>query len=257
MRSLAIARLSVIETLRRKEFYVVLTLTIGLAIWISLLNIGNSSAARFAKDILMQVTWLASFGLAAPLAARQITSDVEQRTVYVLMSRPIHRWHYVFGRALGAAFAAVTCFTVLFLVLIGMLLARRASGLDDPALWQSYGCQVSALILFCALTVFFSTFSTSSAAVTYAFLLLVVTRYGGNLLADRIEAMSSANVLREFLWFGYFILPHFEFFNLSQRVVHGWGPLPFTLFGSVVGYGIVYAFLLIGLAATIFRRRWL
>ncbi|MCL6629526.1 MAG: hypothetical protein K6U00_07995, partial [Armatimonadetes bacterium] len=92
---------------------------------------------------------------------------------------------------------------------------------------------------------------------TYALLLLVVTRYGGNLLVDRIEAMSSANVLREILWFGYLILPHFEFFNLSQRVVHGWGPLPLNLFGPVVAYGIVYALLLTGLAAMIFRRRWL
>jgi ABC-type transport system involved in multi-copper enzyme maturation permease subunit len=205
----------------------------------------------------MQVTWLASFGLAAPLAARQITSDVEQKTAYVLLSRSIQRWHYVFGRVLGAIFASVTCFTVLFLVLLGMLLLRQASGLNDPALWQAYCFQVIALTLLCALTVFFSTFSTSSAAVTYAFIVLLVTRYGGPLIIDRIEDMTFGKLLQELLWFGYLALPHFEFFNLSQRVVHGWGPLPFTLFCLVAIYGIVYALLLTGLATVIFKRRWL
>lgn len=87
MGCLAVAYLSIIETLRRKEFYVVLVLIISLAVWLHLIDVSESSTGRFAKDIVMQVVWLASFALAVPLAARQIPQDVESKTVYVILAR--------------------------------------------------------------------------------------------------------------------------------------------------------------------------
>lgn len=252
MSSFAIARLSVIETIRRKEFYVVLVLVIGLAAWIQTMNMG---AGRFAKDIVMQVTWLASFALAVPLASRQIASDLEQKTVYVLMSRPIHRWNYVLGRALGAIAASVFCFTGLFMVLVLMLITKGAASLADPSLWQAYALQVTALVMLCSMTVFFSTVATPSGAVTFSLLILAAMRYGAPSILNRIEQMAS--VSRGIAWTVYLALPHFEFFNMSQRVVHGWGALPAGTFIQILVYGVVYSAFVIGFASVIFRRRWL
>ena len=257
MGSLAIARLSILETMRRKEFYVVLVLIIGLAAWMQFMNISSSGAGRFAKDIVMQVIWLASFGLAAPLAAKQITSDLEQKTAYVLMSRPVHRWQYVFGRAMGAAAASVVCFASLFFVLVLMLLVKGVHGLADTGLWQAFALQVAALIMLCAIAVFFSTCATSSGAVTFSLLLLILMRYGGPAVLSRIEAMVNRGFLREAAWAAYLAMPHFEFFNITQRVVHGWGPLPVGLFVQILAYGAGYSVFAIALAAMIFRRRWL
>ncbi len=221
MGCLAIAHLSVIETLRRKEFYVVLVLIIVLAAWLQVANIGASQAGRFSREIVMQIAWLASFALAAPLAARQIPSDVEQRTVYVLLARPIPRWQYVAGRALGSVFAAVVCFSGLYLVLVGMLALRGGATLFDPTLWQAFLLQVTALTLLCSITVFFSCACTPAGAVTFAILLLGVTRYGGQSLMGMIERL---NGVQQYLaWIAYLGLPHFEFFDISRRLVHGWG----------------------------------
>jgi ABC-type transport system involved in multi-copper enzyme maturation permease subunit len=255
MGSLAIARLSVVETLRRKEFYVVLVLVFGLAAWMCMLNLGSSGAGRFAKDIVMQAIWLASFALAVPLAVRQVSSDVEQKTVYVLVSRPIHRWHYVVGRAVGASAASVLCFASMFAVLVLMLSVKGAASIADPGLWQAFVLQVIALVMLCSLAVCFSVVATPGGAVTFSLILLLVMRYGGASILSKIDRMPA--VSREVAWAVYLALPHFEFFNISQRVVHGWGALPANLFVGSLVYGFACSVFFTALAAIIFRKRWL
>lgn len=255
MGSLAIARLAIIENLRRKEFYVVLVLVLGLAIWMAMLNMSASGTGRFAKDIVMQVTWLASFALAVPLAVRQIASDLEQKTIYVLASRPISRWHYIVGRTLGAAFASCACFTCLFLVLTLMLMVKGVTSVADPGLWEAFVLQITALFMLCSVALLFSVIASPGAAVTFSLLILATMRYGGASILNQIERMPS--LARSLAWALYLMLPHFEFFNISQRIVHGWGPLPLSLTAQVTIYGLGYSFVITAIAAVIFRRRWL
>lgn len=255
MGSLAIARLAIIENLRRKEFYVVLVLVLGLAVWMAMLNMGSSGAGRFAKDVVMQVTWLASFALAVPLAVRQISSDIEQKTVYVLASRPINRWHYVLGRTMGAALASVACFACMFLVLVLMLMIKGVTSVADPGLWQAFALQITALFMLCSIAMLLSVISSPGGAVTFSLLILAMMRYGGPSILSQIERMPS--IIRSISWAIYLLMPHFEFFNISQRIVHGWGPLPFGILWQVVIYGLGYSLLATGLTALIFRRRWL
>lgn len=256
MGSIAIAKLTILETIRRKEFYVVLILIAALAVWMQAMNLSSSGAGRFAKDIVMQVAWLASFALAAPLAVRQISSDVEQKTVYVLVSRPIHRRDYVFGRALGASAASVICFTGLFLMLLLMLMVKGSGTLTDAALWQAYALQVVALMVLCSTAVFFSTFASPGGAVTFSMMILILTRYGGPAMIKQIEN-SQAGIGRQTAWWGYMMLPHYDFFNIGQRVVHGWGALPTVVFAQLVVYGILYSVAMTALASSVFRKRWI
>jgi len=256
MGSLAIARLAIIENLRRKEFYVVLVLVLGLAVWMTMLNMSASGTGRFAKDVVMQVTWLASFALAVPLAVRQIASDLEQKTVYVLASRPINRWHYVAGRTLGAAFASIACFTCLFLVLVLMLMAKHVTTVADLGLWQAFVLQIAALFMICSVAMLLSVVSSPGGAVTFSLLILAVMRYGGPSILNLVAKMPP--IARVLSWTLYLLMPHFEFFNISQRIVHGWGPLPLSIVGQVVAYGLSYSFVVTAMAAVVFRRRcWL
>lgn len=255
MGCLAIARLSVIETMRRREFYVVLVLVAVLAIWVQSMDMRASGAGRFAKDIVMQITWLASFALAAPLAARQIVTDVEQKTIYVLMARPLQRWQYVFGRAGGAGIGAVVCFTALYMVLVLMLLTKGATSIADPMLWQAYALQIVALVMLCCTAICFSVVGTAAGAVTFSVLIFGVMRYGGPAILSKIEQMKG--LAGNLAWATYMAMPHFEFFSVSQRVVHDWGPLPLPIFLQVVVYGVAYSIFATAFAAYMFRKRWL
>lgn len=255
MGCLAIARLSVIETLRRKEFYVVLVLIVGLAIWLHLVDVGTSGAGRFAKDVVTQIVWLASFALAVPLAARQLPQDMETRTVYILLARPLARWEYIVGRAAGAMLAAVLCLCGFFAVLSVMLSLKGGAALTDVVLWQAFVLQIAAVGLLTAIAVFFSSFSTSAGAVAFSFLTFAVMRYGAVAIFDMINGTSG--LVRRTLWSLYLLLPHFEFFNITQRFVHEWGPLHWGMFFGILAYGVLYSVALILFSSLIFKKRWL
>lgn len=253
MSSIPIAFLSIIETMRRKEFYVLLILILGLAAWMAILDTSMPGSGRFAKHIVMQVVWLVSIALAVSLSARQVPTDLEQKTVYVLMSRPITRAQYIIGRITGAALASIICFTLLFLVLILMMLLKGIPGVGDPTLWESYLLQVAAIIMICSITVCFSVAGTSAGAVTLTFLIFVVMRYWGYQIPVKIAAMMP--LLKMPVWFIYLLMPHFEFLDISQRVVHSWGVLPLKIFLAVLVYAIIYSIFVSSAASMLFRRR--
>ncbi|MHB1458211.1 MAG: ABC transporter permease [Armatimonadota bacterium] len=253
MASISIAFLSIIETMRRKEFYVILILILGLAGWMAVLDTSMPGSGRFAKQIVMQVVWLVSIALAVSLSARQVPTDLEQKTVYVLMSRPITRTQYIIGRILGAASASIICFTLLFLVLILMMLLKGIPGIGDPALWESYILQITAIFMICSITVLFSVTGTSAGAVTLMFLIYVVMRYWGYAVPEKIAAMVPS--LKIPVWFVYLLMPHFEFMDISQRVVHSLGVLPLKIFLGVVFYAGVYTIFISSAASVLFRKR--
>jgi ABC-type transport system involved in multi-copper enzyme maturation permease subunit len=253
--SLAIARLSIIETLRRKEFYTVLILVVGLAVWLHLIDVGSSGAGRFAKDVVIQIVWLASFALAVPLAARQLPQDAEAKTVYILLARPMARCQYVLGRSLGAMLASGMCLCGFFLVLSIMLSLKGGTALADPTLWQAFALQLVAVSMLSAVAVFFSSFSSSAAAVVFSFMAFAVMRYGAGSMLNMLQGVEGIG--RQALWAGYLLLPHFEFFNVTQRFVHEWGPLPAGMFLGIMAYGVLYSIVLIAACSLVFRRRWL
>ena len=53
----------------------------------------------------------------------------------------------------------------------------------------------------------------------------------------------------------YWIAPHAEFFDMRQRLVHGWGGVEPAVFLAAAGYGIAYALLLLLLARFLFERK--
>ena len=53
----------------------------------------------------------------------------------------------------------------------------------------------------------------------------------------------------------YWVAPHVEFFDMRQRLVHGWGGVEAGVFLAVVGYGVVYSAALLFLAHFLFKRK--
>ena len=75
----------------------------------------------------------------------------------------------------------------------------------------------------------------------------------GRRLPDYAENVSGA--LRWLVEAVYCVAPHAEFFDMRQRLVHGWGGVEAGVFLAVVGYGIVYSAVLLFLARFLFNRK--
>ena len=119
--------------------------------------------------------------------------------------------------------------------------------------FQAVALHLCCVMLVCALALLGSVVVTPSANVTLSALLV-----GGMLLfGPRLYELSlmrsgmAGGCLRALHW----VLPHFELFDMRQRLIHGWEPLGTWVFLAVLGYGLAYALALTGLAAWVFSRK--
>ena len=53
-------------------------------------------------------------------------------------------------------------------------------------------------------------------------------------------AENASGVLGPLVRAFYWVAPHVEFFDMRQRLVHGWGGVGAGVFLAVIGYGLAY-----------------
>ena len=82
-----------------------------------------------------------------------------------------------------------------------------------------------------------------SASTTLLAILFPAMFFFGRRLPDYAENVSG--VLKGLVYAVYWVAPHAEFFDMRQRLVHGWGGVEAGVFLSVVGYGVVYSAVLL------------
>ena len=126
MKSLAIARLTIRDSIRRMSLVVVAVLWAFSSVVTFVLP--STEAVDRIRMVLSWNLWSASFFtvlLAIFLAAPSIPRDLEQRQVFTVLTKPIRAWDYFFGKFLGFAFllgAILVAYTVFVIVLVGSLL---------------------------------------------------------------------------------------------------------------------------------------
>lgn len=148
---------------RDRLFFVVYLF--GGAMTLASLLFGAVSADQ-ELDVIRDMGLLTTelFGLAAAAlgAVTLILSEVESRGVYVVLARPIPRWCYIVGRALGLWSAIVTAMSVMAVFHVGLLLAK--GGTVNGAFFAVYPFIAMKLAVVTGLGMFLSVFSTSSAS---------------------------------------------------------------------------------------------
>lgn len=248
----ALAHAVILESIRRKDMYVSLILSIimiGAAATIG--TFGVNGLEMFLKDVTLTVINLLSTLLAVIFAARQIPEEVSRRTVYPLLARPIGRGDLLFGKFLGAFVLSV----------IGLLLF---SAVGVGALWfyhlpigsvflQFLLLRIFSLALICALTMALSLVMTPGATVTISLMLAVgsATFSQAVILLDGTVGAAARFLLRA----SYFVLPHLDLFDLSKKVSYGWQPVAPWAIGFLLIYTSIYVAVFLGLGTLRFRRQ--
>jgi ABC-type transport system involved in multi-copper enzyme maturation permease subunit len=223
-----------LETIRRKDIYVVLVLT-GLMVagaW-AFGFFGVSGLEVFIRDVTFTSIGLFSTILTVILAARQIPEEVQRRTIYPLMARPITRWQLLTGKWLAASLAAVCG----FLLLAGTgcaLLAAFGIGVG-PILWQYVVLKSLGILWLSAMTVGLSVYLTQGANVV----LCLILAFGSGAftrLTLLVAAKAGPAALVDLL---YGLLPHYDFFDLGRKVTYAWPPIPAWVISALAVYAVI------------------
>jgi Cu-processing system permease protein len=241
------------EMLRRKEIYVLLILLAALLLGLVSLNIfGLGSVVGFVNDIGLLTAWILGWILAITCASRQLPQEERRGTILTLLAKPILRGELIVGKWLGA-WSVVSASVLCFYVMTWVITVCYGGTFDLLPLTQAYLLHTLALAVIVAMTIALSTRLNQDAAATISYV-ASATMF---LLVPRIpELMAYAQGWRQTgLLIVYGMLPHFELFDMRQRVIHQFGTMPWSLFFVIIIYGSIVTAALLLIAWLGFRTK--
>jgi len=249
----SIARLVWLEMIRRKDFYVLLILLAALMFFLLSANaFGLGATPRYLLDSGLLMVWVASVVLVVMLTGRQLPSEERDGTIFPLLAKPVGRGQLILGKWLGGWLAGGAATAVFYAVVVAVVWARGGHP-GRVTLLQSWLLQVAGLGVMAALTLALSTRMTYGAAATTA--LLVIG--GSSWLLPRVPTLvlyASGWQMNAMLLL-YYLLPHFELFDMRRRVVHDWGPIDPVVLAKILVYAGILVCLFLLLAWLAYRHK--
>jgi ABC-type transport system involved in multi-copper enzyme maturation permease subunit len=252
--AVAIASVVIKELYRRKDFYVLFVLTALITLLMGTMNFfSEDRVVRFLKEICLLLIWISGLVIAVTVAARQIPSEREQRTIFPLLAKPVSRWDILVGKFLGA-WLATGLALLMFYVFFGLTSASREHSWPLLSHFQGFWLHWMMLGILISLTLLASlVFAAPSSSVT----IVIIFSLGILLLGRHLNkiALQLAEPFRSTVYAIYFAIPHLEIFDIRDLIVHNWGLVPWGAFFLATAYALGYVLFFLGAGWLVFRRK--
>ncbi len=250
-RIVAIALNTLREALRSRVLYVLLFFAITVMLFgIVLSSLSYVESDRILQDVAMAAMRVFGVAIAIFVGVNLIHKEVDRRTVYTILSKPLTRSEFLLGKYAGLVLTIWLQLAIMILCFMGVsALTGGELGSGHAAAFVLLGAELALIV---AVATLFSSFSTpllSSFFTAGVWLAGHLTRDLRDIgLQSQTEWVQDAGV-----WL-HRTLPDLQSFNLTIEAVHG---LPLT--GADVWlplvYGAGYTTLLLLVAILIFDRR--
>jgi ABC-type transport system involved in multi-copper enzyme maturation permease subunit len=272
---LAVARLAFRESARNRVLHALLgamllvTLVAHVFAWVS----GDEPTRRLKVIADLSLTAIGLLGAVASifLGTNLVYQEVERRTIYTVLARPIDRGSFLVGKFLGLLAImglATLVMGVAFFLSYGFGVATLpAPGVEADALpWAKLGLAILLtyveLAVVIGVAMFFSVAAHPIEGAVFAFVVVLaghMTESLRDLAAKVLEGTGDAapvtlTALANLLEVGYLLLPNLEHFNVRAQAVHdlsiAWQqPLLALLYAGV------YTSILLALSTAVLRRK--
>jgi ABC-type transport system involved in multi-copper enzyme maturation permease subunit len=248
---LGIARYTFTEIFRNKVFYVLLLFAVVMLGATLLLGaLGGEQRARMILDFGLVCIESLSLLIAIFAAVTLVVEEMESRTLYLILSRPVARYQFVLGRFLGLLSILTLTYLLMALGHGGLLALQRIPVDRHYVLSLIYSWE--KIVLITAIAMAFSQFATSTiSAVAFTFFFWVMGHFSSEIrfLAGR-SAHKAVTALCEAF---YYLAPNFGFMNLrdlpsAAKAGQGW-------LWPAAGYGFTYTVICLLLVIVLFRKK--
>ena len=249
-RVLAIALNTFREAIRNRILYLLLVFAVALILCaqaLSLMTVGSEE--KIIKDFGLATIDVFGVLTAVLLGIGLVSREIERRTVYVLLAKPIHRAEFVLGKYLGLVLTLLVNTAVMAGCFFALLLLK---GIAAPALLVAILLLFLQFLLVTAIAILFSCLSNPivSCILTLALYVIGHLLWSFDLLKERLvtgpgRALCTALEV---------LLPDLSHFDIKGPAVHGL-PIPEGTVLFACGYFAVYGSAVLLLACAIFERR--
>ena len=181
-----------------------------------------------------------------------VSKEIEKRTLYTVLSRPVRRWEFIVGKFFGLAGTLAVNTFFMAIGVFGALLyvAHRFAGADSLIFVALYFIILQFLII-CSLALLFSSFSSPLLSAVFAFSLFVIGSFADDL---RGFAALTHGITRWIATGVAYLVPNFSALNVVTTVAHQ-QPISGQLILQNTLYALFYTAMALSGAVLIFDRR--
>jgi len=247
----SVAYYTFIENIRKKIFYGLILfggVMMGASVLLSVL--GGQQTLRILLDLgSSAIEFFALLGVGFS-AVTLILEEMESKTIYLILTRPVSRFHYLTGRYAGLLMALYAGMLAMALMHVSLLLFNG---------WVFHARYVLSLFLSAekilvvgSVALFFSLFSSSAvSSLSFTVFFWILGHFSGeiNYLGTQIPSLAGKLAIGIF----YYVIPNMQYFNLRDfwdvpQVMGNWVWLSFA-------YGCAYSAVFILLTVMLFKRK--
>ena len=239
------------EAIRNKLLYTLLGFSVVMiSSGVVLATLSYVEVHEILQDMGLAAIRFFSAGIAIFVGIGLIHNEVDRRTIFTILSKPVSRNEFLVGKWAGLTFT-VWLLLALMAGAFAMvsLLAGAPLGLDHFVAIALIGLELMVVV---AIATFFSSFTTPMLAALFSIGLWMI----GNLSRDlhALGQQSDVGSVTAMANFVFVLMPDFEVFNKTLEAVHGL-PIDSGEIGLAFVYAVGYTVCTLILGAMIFSRR--
>jgi ABC-type transport system involved in multi-copper enzyme maturation permease subunit len=239
------------EAIRDRILYLFIGFAIVMVIStkvFGMLTVGDE--AKIVKDIGLAAMQFFSMLIAVMMSMLLISREVDNRTVFNILAKPVRRWQFVLGKYLGLVAILAANLVLITLVLVVMVLIY--TGQFDPMLIFAAAMTMLEMSVLAAFATLFAVLTRPILGSLMTLAMFVV----GHMSADlwMLTRQLPGTFTRAVIAVVYYLVPNLERFNFRSEVVHDL-PIPPAAVGWAIIYASAFVAVLLSLAALRFRTK--
>lgn len=262
----AVAILAFKEGVKQRIIYgLLIAASLILALSVLLCGFFLRDVSKVLLDFCLATTTLGGLCIPFFVAIHMLSKDIERRTIFTVLTRPLSRGQYIIGKFVG-----LSLLTLLIMMLLGCLTwcavqggeflfgARFFSAVSWPDIARAIFLSFLSILILNAIAVLWSTLTTSSFLAT----LLVLSSYVIGHFVDDVVRFLKANAsgvdvvlsIQYTIDFVKYLFPNLAAFDVKQAAAHGMS-IPVSDVFFLTGYALAYVAFLLTLSTFLFNKR--
>jgi len=238
------------EAIRQRVLYLLLVFGVAMISFAQILTFMTvGSEEKIIKDFGLASIDVFGVLTSVFIGIGLVSREIERRTVYTILAKPIHRFEFILGKYAGLSLTLFVNTTVMTLWFFLVLLIK---GMFDARLAVAVLLLLFQFLLITALAVMFSCLSTPilSSVMTLALYVIGHLLWSLDLLSARLSTETGRMLCRVL----YYLLPNLGNFDIKGEVVHGMAVAPGRLLWAAV-YLMLYGSAVLWTACAVFDRK--
>ncbi len=205
---------------------------------------------RITQDIGLAAISILSFLIAIMIGTGIVYREIEKRTIYTVISKPVNRWQFILGKFLGLI--ATVSLLVLMMTVVLVVVNWIASRSFHPQILTAVLLTWMELTLLTSLSILMSTLCSPILGAVFTLMLYFIGHTSADL--KELAARFGSQSIKVISGIIYYTLPNLEYLNVRSKVIHGVEvDAGYIAFAS--SYALLYTLVFLIIAMLVFERK--